>query len=371
MITPAPSEREIQARIYQRIINETTITAPMEDSFVGVLMKIFAAEYKSIWDYVKQLRDAGLVWTATGTGLDDIGYTLGVPRKADQQASTRGLARAVRFTNLGGSNVTIPTGTRVFKDSDPTVAFFTTEAVTLTPGSRGEVHVDAASTGETYNVAIGDLTRSSLPSSTVSVTNILPIQNGSFQESDDSYRERIVQEFRRRDVFNPDTCIALLRSVPGVKDVLLLDQRRGPGTFDAIIIPYNENAASMVVAACQALLRDNKPIGVSGKAKAPTYRQVDITAALVFSKDVGERRESIRENIRAQIAARIDALPVEDGSGNGTFYVSQIRPLIIDADISIVDATVSIGIDGSPLATEGQYRLSQGERLTLRGLTVQ
>ena len=95
------------------------------------------------------------------------------------------------------------------------------------------------------------------------------------------------------------------------------------------------------------------------------------TAALVFSKDVGERRESIRENIRAQIAARIDALPVEDGSGNGTFYVSQIRPLIIDADISIVDATVSIGIDGSPLATEGQYRLSQGERLTLRGLTVQ
>jgi uncharacterized phage protein gp47/JayE len=371
MITPTPTQEEIQSRIYQRILNETLISAPLESSVVGVLVKIFAAEYRIIWDYIEELARQSKLWTATGPGLDDIGLLLGAPRKRESQSSTLGRARAVRFTNNSGSTITIPSGTRVWKDADPTIAFFTTENLTLLTGTSNEAHVVAAQSGASFNVGIKELTRHSYPSSQVSVVNILPIDSGEAEESDDSYRERLAQEFRRRNVLNPDNAVAMLRGVPGVKEVLMLDQKRGPGTFDAIIIPESYSIANSVVATCQSLINENVPVGISGKAKSPIYRQLDINISLRFNSTVGSRQESIRESVRSQITARINNLPVEDGNGVGTFYVSQLRALAIESDAAVIDATATLGLDGSPLSSDGAIRLKIGERIVLRGLSVQ
>ena len=83
-----------------------------------------------------------------------------------------------------------------------------------------------------------------------------------------------------------------------------------------------------------------------------------------------DNAETIRQSIRAQIISRIDNLPVEDGSGVGTFYTSQIRALAIMTDPSVLDAVVSIGLDGSPIAPNGTITLGIGQRLVLRSLTV-
>jgi hypothetical protein len=101
------------------------------------------------------------------------------------------------------------------------------------------------------------------------------------------------------------------------------------------------------------------------------YRQLDISVNLRFAPDVGDRRESIRESIRAQISSRIDNLPLEDGSGAGTFYTHHIRPIALGLDpTAVLDATVKLGLDGSPLLTDGEVILSIGERLVLRSLSV-
>lgn len=250
MAVPRPSQGEILQRIYNRITLETPISANLDSSAIGVILKIIAAEMDLVWSYISDLYNQSNLSTATGPALDNFGLLLGVPRKSAQNASTLGATPSVQFTNLGVGSADIPGGTRVFKDSDPSVAFFTVGGVTLTGGQISTVHVQAAQPGSMYNVGIGELNRSSAPNVTVAVTNILPIQNGSFDESDGSYRQRLLQEYTRRDVLNPTNCDAMLRQVPGVQDVYILDFQRGAGTFDVVIIPYNSSAISQVVSEC-------------------------------------------------------------------------------------------------------------------------
>lgn len=371
MPVPRPSEQEILQRIYNRIKNETPITANLDSSVIGVILKIIAAEQTLVWRYIEDLYKQSNLSTATGPALDNFGLIFGLPRKASQQASTLGLTRAVRFTNNGSVSAAVPAGARVFKESDPQVAFFTTEGATLSAGSSTELHVTAAADGDIYNVGIGQLNRHSIANVTISVTNILPISNGSFQESDESYRERLLQEITRRDSLNVFNTDALLRRVPGVKDVFIIDFKRGAGTFDAIIIPYNESSTSEIVSECQRLLDEHVPAGISAIAKAPQYRQLDIRINLRFANDAGQSKELIRESIRAQVIARIDNLPVENGTSNGTFFVSQIKAAAVLADSKVLDAIVTLGLDGSPLSSEGEIRLGIGERLILRSLSVE
>ncbi len=371
MPIPRPSENEILQRIYNRIRNETPITANLDSSVIGVILKIIAAEMNLTWEYIEDLQRQSNLSTATGAALDNFGLLFGVPRKSAKQASTTGLTRSVRFTNLGNASAVIPSGARVFKDSDPQVAFFTIEGATIPAGGIADLHVTAAAEGDIFNVGIGELNRHSVSNVTVTVTNILPIQNGQFQESDASYRERLLQDITRRDSLNVFNCDALLRSVPGVKDVFIIDFKRGAGTFDAIVIPFSESATSEVVAECQRLLNEFVPVGISGLARAPHYRQLDVRVTLRFTPDAGEVRETIRESIRAQIISRVDNLPVENGSGNGTFFTSQIKASAVLADPKVLDAITVLGLDGSPLSSEGEIRLGVGERLVLRSLSVQ
>lgn len=371
MSVPRPSEREILQRIYNRLVNETGITANLDSSTIGMILKMIAAEMNLVWQYVEELYNQSNLSTATGASLDNFGLLLGAPRRQSRNSSTLGYTRAVRFTNLGVAPVSVPSGTRVFKEKDPQIAYFTVEGAIIPAGQSVDLHVTAAEQGEIYNVTIGELNAHSVPNVSLSVTNILPIQNGSQVESDGSYRERLLQEMRRREVINKDNCVALLRSVPGVKDVYMIEYYRGAGTFDAIIIPYNESATTQIVAEAQRLLDEYVPVGISAVAKGPKYRMLDINIVIRFDPSAGDKREGVRESIRAQIRARIDNLPIENGSGNGTFYTNQIRALATLAGTEVLDAIVSLGLDGSPMSPEGEIRLGIGERLALRSLSVQ
>lgn len=370
MAFPRPSYTEIEQRIWNKVRANTTITANLDSSAIGVLVKVVAAEFDTLWAEYEKVANNSQLTTAEGPALDVLGLDLGVPRRADRSASTSGLARAVRFTNSGVASVIVPSGTRVFKDSNPQIAYFTTEGVTISTAQSAEVHVTAASPGELYNVGIGELNRHNVPNVSVTVTNILPIETGSFQESDTAYRERLIQEFRRRRVLNLQNLDALLRSVPGVQDVYIINQRRGAGTFDAIIIPRAITSLTAVVDECNRLLVQNVPAGISGIARAPQYKQLDVQINLRFSPSSNVDRERVRESIRQQVRARVDNLPVEDGSGNGSLFIGQLQALAGNADTSVLEASGSFGLDGSPLSSSGEIRLATGQRIILRSLEV-
>lgn len=370
MAIPRPSRDEIVRRIYDRIRLETQISAPLDSSVIGTVVKVIAAEVDLLWQQVEEVVRQTDITTATGKGLDSFGWLIGVPRRRSRAATTVGLSPSVQFTNLGSSSVTIPTGTRVWKEDNPQIAYFTIADLLLAPGQSGLVHVVAASEGEIYNVDAGRLTKHNVPNVNVAVTNILPILTGSFEESDASYRERLIQEFRRRVFLNPANIIALVRSVPGVRDAWLLDMERGTGTFDVIILPYDLNAGPAVLQEVQAALSSTVPAGISALARLPRLRFLDVTVAIRFSNEAGDRRETIRQNVRSLVAGIVNNLPVEDGSGNGSLFLDRIRSAIVLSDADILGVTVGFGLDGTMLAPDGVVEIGKGERLVVRGLSV-
>ena len=370
MAIPRPSEDEIVSRLYNQLVSQTNLSADINTGIIGLLVKLVGKEIDLFWQYLVDRDTQSNVTTATGQSLDNIGLIIGVPRKAQSKATTLGLTRAVRFTNLGNITVQIPQGTRVWKSSNLSVAFFTSEGATIPAGSSSDLHVVAADTGSFYNVGIGELDTHNAPGLSVKVTNILPIQNGSLVESDDSYRERVVQEFRRRQSFNVENATALLRSVDGVRDVLFLNLNRGIGTFDAIVIPYSQSQADAVVANCQTLLSDAMGLGIDGVAKLPVARLLDIQVSLTFLP-TAVNQENTRQSIKSQIAARMDALPIEDGSGAGSVHLAQLKGIALSADSSVVDVSISTSLDDQLLAPDGEASVGVGERVTLRVLTVQ
>jgi len=369
MPTPRPTLQEIKERIYVRILNETSLTAGLESSAIGVLVNIMAAEIDSQWAYIDELTTQSSLTTATGGSLDDMGLMFGVPRKVESKATTTGGTPSIRFTNLGGTSLSIPVGTRVYKDSDPSIAFFTIEGATLAGGASVDVHATAAQPGQAFNVAIGDINRHSAPTTALSVTNILPIQNGAARESDTSYRERILQDLLRRNSLTVPNTTALLRTIDGVKDAMLINLARGTGTFDVIITPYHSSQTESVVEECRALLSDTTNAGIDFVVKAPKIRQLDLTLTLRFNPSASNK-ELDRQLIRSIINARVGNLPVENGTGNGSLFLSQLRSVAAAASPAIIDAAIVGALDEIPLTIDGEVKIGLGDRIELRSLVI-
>jgi uncharacterized phage protein gp47/JayE len=370
MAIPRPSLQEITDRCISKIRqSRPDLIADVEGSAVGLIAGIVAEEFDNFWGILEELVRESSITTATGASLDQIGTFLGSPRKVESKATSLGLSKSVKFTNLGGSTVNVPANTRVWSTTNPNVAFFTTEGLVLTAGNSDLVHVSSAGTGQFYNVDIGQLTSHNAPTSAVVVTNIIPIQNGSEQESDDSYRERLLQEMRRRNVTNTETVVAMLRGVDGVKDVLPLPKYRGNGTFDAIIIPYHRSQANSVVAKCQEMLDRNLSVTSSGRARLPIERLLVIKLSLVF-KTSATNKDSVRQNVRAQIIARLDGLGVSSGSDTESLFLDQLKAVAVNSDNSVVDATMTVSLDGRTISPSGELRVGLGERIVLDDIQV-
>jgi len=371
MPIPRPSYTEILDRIHTRLVSETNFTSDLDTSGIGLIQKIIAAELDEVWSQLQEMERQSNIATATGGSLDALGLMLGVNRIRARKASSTGGSPAVRFTNLGAGPTVIPSGTRVWRDNTPNLAFFTTEGATVVAGDTVEVHVAAAETGEVFNVGTRQLDSHNVPNASLTVTNILPIQNGSLTESDESYRDRLVQEFQRRKTLNSKNVVALIRSISGVRDAYLLELYRGAGTFDIIVIPFDISSTAACVSEAQAVLDENVPVGISAKARGPAYRQLDVKIVLTWAPRESERREAIRQSIRSQVISNVDNLSVEDGSGIGTFSTSQIKGIALSTDGLILGANIVLGLDGSPLAQEGYVTLEPGQRIALRSLSVE
>ena len=365
-----PSKEEILNSLYSRIVSETSITASLNGTVIGTLLRLVAEELDGIWEYLEDLNNQSNLTTATGPSLDQIGLIVGVARKEESKSTTLGQTKSIRFTNLSGSSVSIPFSTRVWVSSNINNAFFTVEGASVGAGQSVDVHVSAAQTGPAYNVGAGEIDSHNVPNPNVRVSNILPITNGSLQESDDSYRERILQGFRRRNVLNTDNVIALVRGVVGVKDAVLLNLNRGGGTFDIIVTPYHQNQANDIVEKCQAVLDDAVNVGINAVVRVPTARNLDVKISLRF-KPTATNQENIRASVRTQISSLINALPIETGGGSSSLFISQLRTIAASSDSAVIDASITASLDGIQLSPDREVNVGVGEQIILRTLLVQ
>jgi len=162
----------------------------------------------------------------------------------------------------------------------------------------------------------------------------------------------------------------MLKIVPGVQEFYILNLYRGAGTFDAIIIPYNQNNVSAIISQCQSLVTQYVPIGINGLVRPPNYRQLDIQINLTFSPNA-TTQDQVRQSIRDQLQSRINNLPIEDGSGIGSFNTAVVQAIALQTDPTVTDASVVLGLDGSPISNTGILSINTGDRILIRTLNVQ
>lgn len=367
----APSYKDIENSFWLKVVEATDITGSIDDTVLGTLVKIFASETHKLALQLEELSLQMDVHTASGQGLDLWARNLGIRRKPAIRSTTIGSARSVRFTNLGGSQVIIPAQTRVWSKSNPQLAYYTTEALTLAAGEYETAHVLADEVGDSYNIPAGYIDSTNYAPNVITVTNLLPLGSGSYLESDDSLRERIIQALRHRAVFNKDVVVALLRQIPGIQDTIVLPMRRGYGTFDCIIVPHSVGDSENLRSIAQEMLDTYSFIGLSAKAISPVIRYVKFDVSLQFKPNTENQREGIRNQIKQILTSFIEQLPIEDGTGTATINFAEATSRIYAVSPSVLSTRLDCYLDGVRVGNQDSVQLNIGDKVFPSTITVQ
>jgi uncharacterized phage protein gp47/JayE len=367
---PRPTQAQLANSIFDDVTALTGIDAELDASAIGALVLTFSRYLDGLWGQLESLDRESSITEATGAYLDRWGINLGLPRQTARKASSAGRANPLRVTNTGNSTIQFPSGTRIWSTDNPQLAFYNTSGASIAAGTFVDIPVRAASVGEAYNAPIGALNSTNFQGGSVTVKNVLPLTGGSSGESDDSYRERLIQAYRSRNVFNAGVLAALIRGVPGVKDVIVIEQDRGPGTVNVYVLPWSISQTSAVVEQVGTVVEDQRGVGTDIEIKGPTYRYLDIVVQMRFKPGTDSNREAARESVRRQIRAIVDGLPIENGSGAGNLSLSLLRGVAATGDPNVLGITMTFSLDSVPLARDGVVKVELGDKLVLRALDI-
>lgn len=182
-----------------------------------------------------------------GEYLDLIGGIVHVTRKPANHAT-------VTLTITGEEGTLLPLGTVFCTEDDAdvdSIEFATSENCTI--GSSGEVSIIATAVegGIGSNVDTGTIIMMSEPVNNVeTVTNEAPATGGTDEEDDESYRERILDAMRNRDV-SYIGCMGDYKrwaeSVPGMGTAIIMFNWDGPETVKIVCTDANGEAANQTI----------------------------------------------------------------------------------------------------------------------------
>jgi len=359
-----PDKTTTIERIISRINSDTDLNVSATNSTLGRIVSIFVEEVEGLWSFLQEIEANSDLFQATGTYLDRWGDYLGVSRKRTTKSTTVGLSRAVKFTNLDSGTVTIIAGTRVYSSGNPSVSFFTTENLSLDVAQSDFVHVIAADTGSYYSAKVGDIDSHNSVNISVSVTNTLPIDNGSDEEGDDSYRFRLLQEFQRRFVLNEENFRSMFMAIPGVKNVSVYRARRGPGTVDVVLFPSAFQDKNTILSLASTMAAEAVPVWTDYKLLIPERIPVNVEIFLTLSSGTSS---DLSQRVTNAVNNYISSL---DSSNPAVLYPNQITRFVIDSAQEIKNAAVIVKIGGSILSNNGFYAGKVDEKFELSSITI-
>ena len=361
----APTEQEL-FNVFRRAMEDVGFTHWSEGSRIGAIGRTVAAITSDIYGQQVSSTDQYNVGTARGIYLDRIGNDHGVRRLPSRAASTVGQGPTVKFTNNGASSTTIAAGTRVWNSSQPQVGWTTTTALSLSAAAEGYVDVVAINAGELYNVGVGQINAHNAAGQ-ASVTNVRPIDGGVGQESDESYRYRIVQSWSSRNGGTEAAIRMELLKVPGVREVILQSGVRGNGTVDVRIVPIDRYLSQDVRSACEYVISTIIAAGISWRVLAPQNRRVGVTVQLRLLG--GTTIVDVRAAVDAAIRGYLDNLRVDDGTGGSELIYNELISRIQDASPAVLDSRVTLDVDGDT-TVQGNVMTRPGERLISGGISI-
>lgn len=358
---------EILEDLILSVENNTDLTGlENESSVAGIILRAMAAglepAYEEI-DNASQLVDPS---SASGAMLDIIGAMYGLTRAG---ASTATSMNGVTFSTLNGepwtgATFTISAGTLVWSTLYPAIKYKTNTAVTFTSGSTisGMTGLTATVLGSASNAAPGRLnTFQHANAAQIRVTNPYSIDTGLDNETDYSFRNRILQRIRANFNQGLNEIYEMLYSIPGVEAVALYPYRRGAGTIDALVVSSTGSPSpDFIQIVTNNIEYMNLPVSLH--VITPTEKRLSLEVAIQTS--AGYDKTNLLTIIRNNILQTVNStglaasIYIPDLASSAAAYSGVLSARIIGASVDGVPFPVSASVSA---AEDEMIRTSSAE----------
>jgi uncharacterized phage protein gp47/JayE len=335
-------EAQTKAAILQRMLDASpTDVDKRQGAPTYDLTSPAAIEIALAYTELDNVLNFGFVDTTYGPFLDSAGSEYGVTRKAAVKATGS-------LTFSGPNTTVIPLGTQVSTGGASPIYFVTTVATTIISGSIS-VASAALVAGADGNVSAGLIaTMTGDLVGVVTVTNAANFEGGTDTETDDDYRERILDRAQRPATSgNANQYRQWALEVAGVSDAKVYPVWSGAGTVKVVLLDTDKTAPSpTVVTSTATYIETVRPIGatvtVEGASEVAINVSVDITLAS------GAILSEVTTEIETGVIAYLKTIAFVDPSVRYT----QIANVILDAEgvIDYTSLTVNSGTGNVAIA---------------------
>lgn len=249
---------------------------------MAVRLYAAAAEIQALYCEAEWVLRQCFPATATGTALDGHGAMRNLTRRGSSKA-----AGSIRFSvsAAAAGALTVPVGTVCLTEEG--VRFITLETGTIPAGELGcVVAAQAVEAGESGNAAAGSIDRMSVPPVGVErCRNDAAFAGGAAEETDESFRTRILESFRRLpNGANAAYYELQAENHDGVRSARAVGRARGVGTVDVYIAAESGLPSEELLREVYDDLNAKREIAVDLRVLAPTAASVDVTATLTVAE---------------------------------------------------------------------------------------
>ena len=247
---------------------------PEEGCDLAVRLWAAAAQIQALELQADWVLDQSFPQTAQGVYLDRHGAMRGVARIPAAKAVGT-LRFSVELPPV--SDMTIPKGTVCMTAGE--VRFQTTATVVLPVGQTAvDAPAEALESGFGGNAAAGTVCiLTACPVAVTACTNPKVFSGGADAETDESFRARILESYRRLpNGANAAWYEQTAMNYPGTAAARAVGRARGIGTVDVYVAAENGLPPAELLEGLREALQEKREIAVDVEVKAPTIKAVNV-----------------------------------------------------------------------------------------------
>lgn len=256
-----------------------------------------AAELQALEMQADWVLDQSFPQTAQGVYLDRHGSMRGLKRLG---ATRSGGVLRFSVETPPAMDITIQAGTVCMTAEEVRVQ--TTEEVVLQKGDLSvDARAEAVEAGTGGNVVPGAVRfLTACPLAVTSVTNPNAFTGGADEESDDSFRSRILESYQRLpNGANTAWYETTAMNYPGVTAAKAIGREDGPGTVNVYVTGENGAPDEDLLNGLQAELQEKREIAVTVNVLPPTTRKVNVDVAVTPKE--GADKDAVLKSARQAI----------------------------------------------------------------------
>jgi uncharacterized phage protein gp47/JayE len=317
-----------------------TDPVPLTDLNVGsvtrTIVETIARELATTYQHLDFIYRSAFLQTAEGDPLDKVVALVGVSRLPTGHPVAK--MRFGRQPGVAGS-ITIPSGTPVTDDGGN--RYLTLADVTMEPNETTREVLAGGETAGTAEVEEGALNRLEVVIAGISsVTNIQPARRLTAPETDDELRRRARNALHGELRGTTDALKFGLRSVPGVKDVVVEEAPNGVAGEVRLQIAYSDPTPETKARVAQRI-RELRAAGIrvldAEAGSFPVVVQADLR--LSGASLPGPELRAVQEGVESRVSEYLSSLPPGGVARRAKILQAAMQDdRVVDAAIRLVPA---------------------------------